>query len=79
MFAEGFDAAIIGWFQRLNGPPVVAYSYERCVAVLVEREGMDLVEAEQFMESDVVTAWMGEQTPAFVREVNPNPVNRCDA
>jgi hypothetical protein len=41
LFADGFDDALIGIARRANGDALAAYSREKCVKVLMDRDGMD--------------------------------------
>ena len=38
LFADGFDDAILGIGRRATQPEVVAYDYEKCVLILMDRE-----------------------------------------
>jgi len=63
LLAEGFEDALIG---RTSGFNVVAvYDYELCVHILTEQD-MTAEEAIEFMEFNVVGAYVGEKTPLFV-------------
>jgi len=64
LFADGYDEAIIGVGQRFNETFVV-YDKRKVLAVLV-REGMTLEEAEEFFDFNIVGAFVGDKTPAFV-------------
>jgi|TARA_R110001632_G_scaffold172306_1_gene291620 hypothetical protein len=63
--ADGFDAAIIGVGQRCGSPDFLVYDYDKCVAVLI-LQGMSDTEALEYMEFNVVGAYMGDQTPVFL-------------
>jgi len=62
---DGLDKAIIGMARRV-GMEVVAYDYDKCVEVLMEREDWDREDAIDWMEYNVVGAFMGACTPVFV-------------
>jgi hypothetical protein len=72
-FAEGamilepnsFDKAIVGIVQRIDLGPVVCYSTEKIIEVLMEG-GMDEEEAYEYFEFNILGAYMGEGTPMFV-------------
>ena len=68
LVADGFDGAIIGVARRCGQPDLVAYSYERCVEILIDRDGATYEEAVEHLEFNVVGAWVGEETPIFVYE-----------
>jgi hypothetical protein len=65
LFADGFDEALIGYAERFGMSPVALYDREKCIAILIKRDGMDREEAEEFFEFNVIGAWMGESTPVF--------------
>lgn len=68
LFADGFDEALLGISVFSPGrAPLVAYDYDACVGILVRRDKMTEEEAEEFMEYNVVGAWVGEKTPLFLR------------
>ena len=64
--ADGFIEAITGISYRFGLPPVVAYDYELCLDILKERDGMDHGQAVEFMEFNVLGAYVGERTPCFI-------------
>lgn len=66
LVADGFDGAIIGIARRFGQENIVAYSYERCVEILIERDGATYEEAVEHLEVNVLGAWRGEETPIFV-------------
>ena len=66
LFADGFDDAIVGIIDRCSQPSVVTYDREKCIAILVEREKMSVEEAEEYFDFNVVGAWVGDRTPAFL-------------
>ena len=66
LFADGFDNAVLGIARRASQPDAVAYDYARCVQILVERDDMTEEEAFEYMEFNVVGAFVGERTPVFI-------------
>ena len=69
LVCDGFDDAIIGMAERINLGPVVAYSVEKIIEILMKRDGMDYEEAYEFYSFNIVGAWMGEFTPVFVENI----------
>lgn len=67
LFPDGFEKAIIGHTMGHFSPIVSVYSYERCVTILMVRDGMTLEEAEEYMDYNVLGAYVGENGPVFVR------------
>jgi hypothetical protein len=66
LLMDGFDEAFIGWSRRINEPLLAVYSYDGLIKVCVERDGMDFEEAVEYVDFNVVGAWVGEQTPIIV-------------
>ena len=62
--AVGFELALVGVGCRFN-KYLAVYDYAVCVRVLMER-GLSLQEASEYMEFNVVGAWVGEWTPIFL-------------
>lgn len=69
IIADGFDDAIIGIGERAGQPAIAVYDFDRCVAILCERDNMSIDEAVDYMYYNVVGAWVGDKTPIFVRRV----------
>ena len=67
---DGFESCIIGVANRFGMEPVVAYDYDKCIELLVSRDGMPWDEAVEFFECNVSGAWIGEGTPVFI-STNP--------
>ena len=67
LFADGFDNAIVGYDASSY---CVVYDYDKCLKVLMERDDrMSYPEAHEFMEFNVVGAYVGDFTPIFVHSL----------
>ena len=68
MTADGFDQAKIGIMRRAGQDDnnIIVYDFQRCITMLLEREGWSDEEAEEWMETNDMSAWMGGGTPGFV-------------
>jgi hypothetical protein len=66
LLADGFEDAIIGVAERCSKEPLVVYDIQKCVQILVTRDGMTEEEALEFLEFNTLGAWMGEMTPLFL-------------
>tara|TARA_R110000765_G_C18748556_1_gene587561 strand:+ start:44 stop:301 length:258 start_codon:yes stop_codon:yes gene_type:complete len=66
MLADGFDVAILGMCVQFGSEPVVAYDFNKCVEILMERDGMEREEAIDFVNFNVVGAYVGLSTPVFI-------------
>lgn len=70
LICEGFDSAIIGMAERINLGPVVAYDVDKIISILMERDGMDMTEAIEYYNFNILGSWMGEYTPVFISKNN---------
>lgn len=68
LFADGFDEAIIG-IAYVRGSAVAVYDEEQVVEILAS-QGMSLDEAREYFDFNVAGAYVGEQTPVFVRRLS---------
>ena len=66
MMADGFDEAILGMCIQFGDEPIVAYDYEKCLNILMERDEMNRTDAIDFMEFNVIGAYVGLNTPVFI-------------
>jgi len=66
MMADGFDEAVLGMCIQFGDEPIVAYDYEKCLNILMERDGMNRPTAIDFMEFNVIGAYVGLNTPVFI-------------
>lgn len=75
LVATGLDDALIGighvWVEQGEGEGCVrrylaVYSEQKCIEILMERDGMAEDEAQEFFDTNVVGAYVGVGTPIFV-------------
>ena len=64
LLADGFDEALIGIVRQFT-KTLALYDYNQCVEILIRRDEMTHEEAIEFMEFNVLGAWVGEHTPVF--------------
>ena len=64
--ADGLDDAIIGTGCRCGQPDLLAYDVEKIIEIFVKRDGMTYEEASEFVDYNVVGAWVGAETPIFI-------------
>ena len=62
LMADGFEEALVGFGTRFNNP-VTIYDLRKCLDILVRRDGMSQEEAEEYMDFNVLGAYVGEETP----------------
>lgn len=65
LLLDGFEDALIGFARRCGQPTLAVYDYEKCVDVLVNRDGMTEEDAVDYIEFNVAGAWVGEHTPVM--------------
>lgn len=65
VLAEGFDEAIIG-IQENTG--IVFYSREKVIQILMEDLELDLIDAIDYAEFNVLNTYVGEKTPVFLHD-----------
>lgn len=65
--ADGFDDAIMGVCRICADHDRLVYDYDDCVKILMDRDGMTWEEAVEYLEFNVLGAYVGEETPAFIR------------
>ncbi len=65
LLADGFEAALVGIVERFGQPCLALYDREKCIAILMERDGMSYEDAIEGFEFNTLGAWVGEHTPAF--------------
>ena len=64
LFADGFEDALIG-IGRQFSRSLALYDRDKCVKILMDRDGMSREDAEEFFEFNTQGAWCGENTPIF--------------
>ena len=67
---DGFDNAIVGVGERNNTDSMIVYDYDKMVKVLVTRDDMSYEEAEEYIDFNIVGAWIGDTTPIIVTKKN---------
>ena len=66
LLADGFEDALIGYVQRCGTEPLACYDIDKCIEVLIERDGMTDEEAIEYLSYNTLGAYMGENTPMFL-------------
>jgi hypothetical protein len=65
VYAAGFDAAFIGLGTQFN-KDLAVYDFEKCIDILMGRDGMSYDEAIEYMDFNVIGAYVGAYTPVFL-------------
>lgn len=67
LLADGLEDALVGVTENHHHPHVAVYDADRCVEVLVARDGMTPEDAEEFLQFNTYGAFVGKDGPLFVR------------
>lgn len=65
LFSEMNDA-LIGWTKPMNSPVLAVYDYRKLVDVVMEISECSVDEAEEYVDYNVLGAYMGPGTPIVV-------------
>jgi|TARA_R110000787_G_scaffold1871_2_gene7899 hypothetical protein len=68
LLADGFEECLVGVGSRCGQPDIAVYDQEKCIQVLMS-QGMGHEEALEYFDFNVLGAWVGEETPIFVSEI----------
>ena len=68
--ADGFDAAIIGYTSGCGEPLRVVYDADKCISILMDRDGMDYHEAVEYFTFNTEGAYVGKRTPLFMWNID---------
>ena len=63
---DGLEGAIIVITEEFGNVPRILYSKEKILLILMERDGMDNLEAEEFYYYNIVGLYAGEQNAIFL-------------
>jgi hypothetical protein len=66
LLADGFDEAILGIAERCTQPALVVYDTQKCIEILMTRDGMTYDEAWEYFDFNTIGAWVGDMTPLFL-------------
>lgn len=68
--ADGFEDAVIGYTVSTPHPHVVVYDVDKCIKILMDRDGMSFEEADEYLSFNTLCCYVGENTPLFVKVVS---------
>jgi len=66
--AEGFDDAILGVVVDHNSEPRLAYSFLKCIEILINHNEMLVVDAEEYFNNNVISAYVGGNSPIWIND-----------
>jgi len=64
---SGCDEAIVGLGHRCGCESVVVYDYDKLVDVFIQ-QGMEEEESIEWIDFNILGAWIGEDTPIVLME-----------
>ena len=67
LVADGLDGAIIGYGGQTPSSPVLIYDYDKCVELFMMENKWSREDAIEWMEFNVVSAYLGPGTPIFMK------------
>lgn len=73
LLADGLEGAYLGYTVNFHHKHVAVYDYERCIQVLIDRDGMDYDGADEFLQFNTLDAYVGEHGPLFVNVTRTSP------
>jgi len=76
LLADGFEEALIGIGHRFT-LAVAVYDRQKCLDILMSRDGMTDEEAEEYLSFNVEGEFTGEHTPVFVKKMRPYRRLQC--
>lgn len=68
LLADGFEKALVGvttGFVNGHQNALAVYDRDKCIKILMKRDGMSYDDAQEFLEFNTEGAWMGPNTPVF--------------
>lgn len=65
LYADGFEDALVGIGQQFNNTGIAIYDIDKCIDILVTRDGMSSEDAWEFFEFNVTGAYVGPKTPIY--------------
>ena len=63
--ADGFEDALMGYGHQFRHS-IAVYDKDKCIEILMKRDGMSSEEAMEYFDFNVIGAWVGEHTPVFL-------------
>ena len=66
LLADGFEEAFLGVSEVFGRPPLATYDRDKCIDILVKRDGMTYEEAVEHFDFNVTGAWVGDGTPIYL-------------
>lgn len=66
LLADGFEDAFLGMSEVFGRPSLATYDKDKCIEILMERDGMTDEEAVEYFDFNVLGGWVGDSTPIYL-------------
>ena len=66
---DGFCSSIVGYASQYTKPPVLVYDYDKMVETLRFRDHMNYQDAVEYLHTNTLYVWFGENAPMVLRAV----------
>jgi hypothetical protein len=66
LLADGLEDALVGYTLNHHGQTRAVYDYTLCEKVLMERDGMTEEGAEEYLDFNTLSAYVGENGPIYI-------------
>ena len=67
---DDLDDAIIGVTVGNYEESTIAYDYNKCIIIIATLHNLDLNSAKEYLNFNIVNAYIGKQTPIFINLTN---------
>ncbi len=67
LLADGYEDAFVGVSETFGSIPKACYDTDKCLNILINRDGMEPEEAAEFFNYNTLGAYVGVYTPVFVK------------
>ena len=69
LLADGLEDAFIDYTLNHHIAHVAVYDIDKCIEVLVDRDGMSHEEADEFLSFNTLGAYVGQNGPIYIRTI----------
>lgn len=67
LLADGLEDALVGYTLNTHHAHVAVYDIDKCIDVLVKRDGMSPEQADEYLSFNTLCCYVGENGPMYVR------------
>jgi hypothetical protein len=66
LLADGFEDAFLGMSEVFGRPSLATYDRDKCIEILMERDGMTDEDAVEYFDFNVAGSWVGGSSPIYL-------------